>query len=36
MDVNAAPISQEKTRIHAVLDGLRGKFDPKGAKVTEW
>jgi len=35
MDVNVAPISQERIRIQGVLDGLRRKFDPKRAQVTE-
>jgi hypothetical protein len=31
-DVNVAPVSQKRTRIQDVLDGLRRKFDPKRRK----
>jgi len=35
IDVKVAPISQERIMIQGVLDGLRRKFDPKRAQVTE-
>jgi hypothetical protein len=35
MDVNVATISQERTRVQGILDGLRRKFDPRRAKVTD-